>query len=48
MGEGALKVALHRLRRRFGEHLREQIASTLASSDQVEEELRHLVAALSS
>jgi RNA polymerase sigma factor (sigma-70 family) len=48
MGEGALKVALHRLRRRFGEHLRAQVASTVVSPDQVEEELRHLVAALSS
>ena len=48
MAEGALKVALHRLRRRFGEHLRAQVASTLVSPDDVEEELRHLVAALSS
>ncbi len=47
MGEGALKVALHRLRRRFGEYLRAQVGSTVASADQVEEELRHLVAALS-
>jgi RNA polymerase sigma-70 factor (ECF subfamily) len=48
MGDGALKVALHRLRRRFGEHLRAQVASTVISPDEVEEELRHLVAALSS
>lgn len=48
MGEGALKVALHRLRRRFGEHLRAQVTSTLVSPDEVEEELRHLLAALSS
>ena len=48
MAEGALKVALHRLRRRFGEHLRAQVASTVGSPDEVEEELRHLVAALSS
>jgi RNA polymerase sigma-70 factor (ECF subfamily) len=47
MSEGALKVALHRLRRRFGEHLRAQIATTVASVDQVEEELRHLLAAIS-
>jgi RNA polymerase sigma factor (sigma-70 family) len=48
MGDGALKVALHRLRRRFGEHLRAQVASTVVSPDEVEEELRHLVASLSS
>jgi RNA polymerase sigma-70 factor (ECF subfamily) len=48
MSEGALKVALHRLRRRFGEHLRAQIATTVASADQVEEELRHLLSAISS
>jgi RNA polymerase sigma-70 factor (ECF subfamily) len=48
MGEGALKVALHRLRRRFGEHLRAQVAATVVSPDEIEEELRHLVAALSS
>jgi RNA polymerase sigma-70 factor (ECF subfamily) len=48
MGEGALKVALHRLRRRFGEHLRAQVALTVVAPDEVEEELRHLVAALSS
>ena len=45
--EGAVKVALHRLRRRFGELLRRQIAHTVASPDQVEEEIRHLFAAIS-
>lgn len=48
MTDGALKVALHRLRRRFGEYLRAQVASTVVSPDEVQEELRHLVAALSS
>lgn len=48
MTEGALTVALHRLKRRFGKHLRAQIASTVVSPDQVEEELLHLLAALSS
>jgi RNA polymerase sigma factor (sigma-70 family) len=47
MTDGALKVALHRFRRRFGEHLRAQVASTVAAPDQIDEELRHLVAALS-
>jgi len=47
MTEGALKTALHRLRRRFGELLRRQIAHTVASPDQVEEEIRNLFAAIS-
>jgi RNA polymerase sigma-70 factor (ECF subfamily) len=48
MSEGAAKVALHRLRRRFGELLRSQITQTVESPEQVEEEIRHLFAALSS
>lgn len=44
--EGAVKVALHRLRRRFGECLRRQIAETVAQPEEVEEEIRHLLAAL--
>ena len=39
---GALKVALHRLRRRFGELLRLEIAETVDSSELVEEEIRGL------
>ena len=39
---GALKVAAHRLRARFGERLRELIAETVAGPDEVEEELRAL------
>jgi RNA polymerase sigma-70 factor (ECF subfamily) len=48
MTEGALKVALHRLRRRFGEILRNQIAATVASPNQVEEEIRYLFSIISS
>jgi DNA-directed RNA polymerase specialized sigma24 family protein len=48
MNKGAVKVALHRLRRRFGERLRAEIGSTCASTDQVDDEIRHLFAALSS
>jgi RNA polymerase sigma-70 factor (ECF subfamily) len=47
MSEGAVKVALHRMRRRFGELLRRQIAHTVTSPDQVEEEIRHLFTAIS-
>ena len=47
MSEGAVKVALHRLRRRFGELLRSEIAHTVSDSEEVDEEIRHLFAAFS-
>lgn len=40
--EGAVKTAVHRLRRRFREILRREVAATLASPDAVDDELRHL------
>ncbi len=46
MTEGAVKVAVHRLRRRYGELVRDEIAQTVATDDQVEEEIRDLFAAL--
>lgn len=46
MTEGAVKVAAHRLRRRFGELLRQEIAETVSSESDVDDELRHLFAAL--
>jgi RNA polymerase sigma-70 factor (ECF subfamily) len=46
MTEGAVKTALHRLRRRFRELLREEIAHTVATADQVDEEIRELFTAL--
>ena len=45
--EGALRVAVHRLRQRFGERLREVIAETVSTPEEVEEEVRALLAALS-
>lgn len=42
MDEGALRVALHRLRRSYGEALRMTVAETLAPGEDVEEELRRL------
>jgi RNA polymerase sigma factor (sigma-70 family) len=45
--EGAMKVAVHRLRQRYGELLREEIAQTVASPEQIDEEIRSLFAALS-
>jgi RNA polymerase sigma-70 factor (ECF subfamily) len=47
MSEGALKVAIHRTRRRFRELVKAQIASTLSDPSQVHEELSCLLAALS-
>jgi len=43
MSGGALKVAVHRLRRRFREILRAEIASTVSDPSQVDEEIRHLL-----
>jgi RNA polymerase sigma-70 factor (ECF subfamily) len=39
---GAVTVAVHRLRRRYGEVLREVVAQTVAGPDEVEEEVRFL------
>jgi len=47
MSEGAVKVAAHRLRQRYRELLRAEIANTVSGPEQVEEELRELFAALS-
>jgi RNA polymerase sigma-70 factor (ECF subfamily) len=44
--EGALRVTIHRLRKRYRELLRDEISQTLASREQVAEELRSLQAAL--
>ena len=46
MSEGAVKVALHRLRRRFGEVLRSEIAHTVSSPEEIDDEIRHLFAAI--
>jgi RNA polymerase sigma-70 factor (ECF subfamily) len=46
MGEGAIKSAVHRLRQRYRQLLREEIANTVAGPGEVEEELRHLFAVL--
>jgi RNA polymerase sigma-70 factor (ECF subfamily) len=43
MSESALKVAVHRLRKRFGELLRATIADTVEDPSEVEAELRYLV-----
>jgi len=43
MTEGAVKVAVHRLRQRLRELLREEVAHTVAIGEEIDEELRHLI-----
>ena len=43
---GTVKVALHRARRRFGELLRSEVAHTVESPEEVESEIRHLMAVM--
>ncbi len=38
-----MRVAVHRLRRRFGAVLREEVSRTVEKPDDVEEEIRHLL-----
>jgi RNA polymerase sigma-70 factor (ECF subfamily) len=45
--ESALKSKIHRLRQRHRELVREEIAQTVCTSIEVEEELRHLLAVIS-
>jgi RNA polymerase sigma-70 factor (ECF subfamily) len=44
--EGAIRVAVHRLRRRYGQMLRAEIAHTVASPEDIDAELRHLFAVI--
>jgi DNA-directed RNA polymerase specialized sigma24 family protein len=46
LSEGAVKVAVHRLRQRYRELLHEEIGRTVGSAEEVEEEVRALFAAL--
>jgi DNA-directed RNA polymerase specialized sigma24 family protein len=46
MTEGSVKVAVHRLRQRYRQLLREEIANTVATPKEVDEEMRHLFAVL--
>jgi len=48
MTAGAVKAAVHRLRRRFCELLRSQIGTTVAEPADVDDELRYLFSVLSS
>lgn len=44
--EGAARVAVHRLRKRYREIFREQIAATLSAGEDLDEEVRHVIASL--
>jgi RNA polymerase sigma factor (sigma-70 family) len=46
--ESAVKMAVHRLRKRYGELLREEIAQTVSGPEQVDEEIRCLLSAVAS
>jgi len=43
---GAVKVAVHRLRQRFRALVTEEVAHTVASPDEIENEIRHLLSAV--
>jgi len=45
--EGAVRVAIHRLRQRFAECLRSEVRHTLGNTGDLEEEIRELFRALS-
>jgi RNA polymerase sigma-70 factor (ECF subfamily) len=47
VSESAAYSAVHRLRQRYRELLREEIAQTVGSPDEVQEELRYLIRVLS-
>ena len=47
MSEGAVKVAVHRMRQRYRELLRASVANTVADPMEVDGELRHLMDVLS-
>jgi DNA-directed RNA polymerase specialized sigma24 family protein len=46
MSTGSVQVAVHRLRRRYGELLRIEISHTVSQPGEIDEEIRHLFAAL--
>jgi hypothetical protein len=48
MEEGAVRVAIHRLRKRYRQLLRDEISQTLTDPAQVDEEMRALFGAFGS
>lgn len=47
MSEGAVRVAAHRMKRRYREALSDIVAETVASPDDVQDEIRYLITVLS-
>ena len=47
LNEATARQAVHRMRKRFREVFREEITQTVVAPEEVEEEIRHLLAALS-
>ena len=43
---GAVGVTIHRLRKRYAEVLREEISHTVSTPEEIEDEIRHLIAAV--
>lgn len=48
LSESAVKSGIHRMRQRYAELVREEIAETVASPEDVEAEIRHLLSIMSS
>ena len=44
MSEGAIRTAVHRLRKRYGQGLEAETAQTVADPAETDEEVRHLLA----
>jgi RNA polymerase sigma-70 factor (ECF subfamily) len=44
--EGAVKTAVHRLRKRFGQLLRAEVAETVADPNDIDDEVKHLLQTL--
>jgi RNA polymerase sigma factor (sigma-70 family) len=47
MAEGTVRVAVHRLRQRYGELLRSEISRTVSTEDEIDEELQFLLGVVS-
>ena len=46
LGESAVKMAMKRMRQRFGDLLRETVAATVSDPCEIDDEIRHLLAVL--
>ena len=47
MSEGAVKVAIHRLRQKFGEQFQREVSNTVSNPADVEDEIRYLLTRVS-